>query len=299
MPTGFNPLDRVIDGGLRSRNLTVVAGAPGAGKTVMTLQWARNLARDGRKVIFACYEHDESTLLTRLLKLEMGEIPAESRLSEEGLVAKSALNRVGSGEVSLADASSESSLVRSAIDGLRSYSDNLLLLSASGATTTLERLVGVVEADTDALFVDYIQKVPHEETLSDEAARVTKATQALKELAMSANMAVVAVAASTQGGLAANRLRVHHLRGSSAIAYEADVVMVINDKFDVVSKSQMAHDMGNVERFKNQLVVSIEKNRDGEDGVDLEFDKLFDYMRIDPEGATVQERLIDDHLVTE
>ena len=33
--------------------------------------------------------------------------------------------------------------------------------------------------------------------------------------------------------------------------------------------------------------------------MDLEFDKQFEYLRIDPNGATVQERLIDDRLFTD
>ena len=299
MPTGFNPLDRVLDGGLHTRNLTVVAGSPGAGKTITCLQWARDLAHDGHRVIYACYEHDETTLLTRLLRLEMGEIPADERLGEQGLVAKSVLKRLGAGEVRMSEALQESDMLHRAYLSMQSYANDLWLLAASGTTTTVETLIAMVGSDTDALFVDYIQKVPLDEGYRDEAEGVTVVTQALKELAMAKNIAVVAIAASTRSGLEAHRLRIHHLRGSSAVAYEADVVLVLNDKFDVVSKSQMAHDMGNVERFKNQLVFSVEKNRDGEDNVDLEFDKLFDYMRVDPEGATVQDRLIDDHLVTE
>src|SRR5919202_633777 len=62
IPTGFQPLDRVLSGGLHPGELILLGGVPGAGKTVMTLQWARNLARSGGNAVFVCYEHEEADL---------------------------------------------------------------------------------------------------------------------------------------------------------------------------------------------------------------------------------------------
>lgn len=298
MPTGFTPLDRVIGGGLRTRNLTLVGGAPGAGKTITTLQWARNMARDGRRCVFACYEHDESTLLGRLIRLELGALPARERLSEEGRVARATLNRMDAGDITLREAVEQAPILIEPESVLRSYADRLWLVRASGVHTTLDELEAMIENDTDALFVDYIQKVPVDRD-GEERERITVVAQGLKELAMSANVAVVAVAAANVEGLEAPRLRLRHLRGSSAIAYEADVVVMLNDKFDIVSRSQMTHDLGNVETFKNQLIFSVEKNRDGDDMIDIEFHKQFDYLRVDPLGSMVKERLIDNRLFTE
>jgi replicative DNA helicase len=298
MPTGFSPLDRVMGGGLRTRNLTLVGGAPGAGKTITTLQWARNLARDGRRCVFACYEHDEATLLGRLLRLELGAMPAKERLSEQGRAARATLNRLDAGDLTLREAVEEAPILGEPETELRSYADRLWLVRASGADTTLEELEGLVDEDTDALFVDYIQKVPLARD-GGERERITVVAQGLKELAMSRNVALIAVAAANVEGLEAPRLRLRHLRGSSAIAYEADVVVMLNDKFDIVSRSQMTHDLTNAESFKNQLIFSVEKNRDGDDMIDIEFHKQFDYLRVDPNGSLVKERLIDNRLFTE
>ena len=46
-PTGMFPLDDVLDGGFRRQDLVLITGRPGAGKTVMALQWARAVARQG------------------------------------------------------------------------------------------------------------------------------------------------------------------------------------------------------------------------------------------------------------
>ncbi len=44
LPTGFDPLDGMIGGGLRKTELVLLGGAQGIGKTIGTLQIARNIA---------------------------------------------------------------------------------------------------------------------------------------------------------------------------------------------------------------------------------------------------------------
>src|SRR5579859_6041176 len=44
LPTGFDPLDGMIGGGLRKTELILFGGAQGIGKTVAALQIARNIA---------------------------------------------------------------------------------------------------------------------------------------------------------------------------------------------------------------------------------------------------------------
>jgi hypothetical protein len=71
LPTGFDPLDGLIGGGLRSTELVLLGGAQGIGKTICTLQIARNVARRGDYYSFyLSYEHTETHLMNRLLCLE-------------------------------------------------------------------------------------------------------------------------------------------------------------------------------------------------------------------------------------
>ena len=56
---------------------------------------------------------------------------------------------------------------------------------------------------------------------------------------------MLAVVASDKEGIASGRrMRVHHLRVRRSLAYEADVVLVINDKFDVVARHHLVFDVG-------------------------------------------------------
>jgi circadian clock protein KaiC len=52
MTTGSAPLDRLLGGGLPARSVNVVAGEPGAGKTLFALQMLFHQARQGNKCLY-------------------------------------------------------------------------------------------------------------------------------------------------------------------------------------------------------------------------------------------------------
>lgn len=52
LPTGVKNLDALLGGGLRTGTITVVAGPPGSGKTILAQQFAFNAARSGRRVLY-------------------------------------------------------------------------------------------------------------------------------------------------------------------------------------------------------------------------------------------------------
>ena len=82
---------------------------------------------------------------------------------------------------------------------------------------------------------------------------------------------VLAIAAADKSALrSGRRMRTNDLRGSSALAYEADVVLVLNNKFDIVARHHLTYDLSNAERFRDYAVLSIEKNRFGRDGDNVE-----------------------------
>jgi replicative DNA helicase len=297
--TGYDPLDRILDGGFRKRDLALVTGVPGVGKTVATLQWARHMARRGDNVIYVCYEHDEQALLTRLLLVEIGY---SDLADDEKRAARYALRRVGINGFDLGTAISTTPSLAKAHDSITDFAGQMWLLRASGAYTglpELDRMVVERGSGNTVLFVDYLQKVAVIPEPPDEAEKITRIAEGLKEIALDRGVAVVAIAAADRAGLESRRLRLHHLRGSSAIAYEADIVIILNEKFDIVSKAHLAYDPTRVEGYKAVSVLSLEKNRGGPAKVDLEFKKDFEHYRYQPTGGFVSERLIDERLVTE
>ena len=125
-------------------------------------------------------------------------------------------------------------------------------------------------------------------------------TEGLKDLALDHNVPILAVVASDKEGLVAGkRMRVNNMRGSSALAYEADTVLLLNDKYDVVARHHLMYNTTNVEKFRGWAVLSVEKNRNGRSGVDLEFPKRFDQGRFDTAGRLVVEQLVDERVFVE
>ena len=297
--TGFDLVDRVLDGGLRPHDLMLLGGSPGVGKTVAALQMARNMARGGRTAIYVSYEHDDPTMLGRLLALELGDMATPANAPELDRLRRVVVEAT-SGFRTLDSVIGSEPLAAEAYRRIEAYADRLVLVRGSGARTdltTIEALVTTAETDGDVVvFIDYLQKVAVHPEPEHEAEKVTRVAEGLKDLALSHEVAVVALVAADWDGLRAGRVRLHHLRGSSALAYECDVALVLNDKHSAVARSHLAYDTVRAETFKQQVVFSVEKNRGGPAMVDLEFRKDFLHYRFDPQGSYMAERAADDRL---
>ncbi|MFA9445205.1 DnaB-like helicase C-terminal domain-containing protein [Egicoccus sp. AB-alg6-2] len=297
--TGFDVLDQALGGGFRPGDLVVFGGAPGVGKTIAALQVARRAAVDGRSSVYVSYEHDHATMLGRLLALELAELPEPGPLGELDRLARVAVE-AAAGFRSLQDVLDAEPLLGRAYGRLDSYAERLVLVQASGTETDLvelQRLAGQHLDPGGLLVVDYLQRVPS--MYEDANDHVTAITQQLKDLAAHHQVVVLALVAADWDGLRTGRLRMHHLRGSTALAYECDVAILLNDKHQAVAKAHLAYDTANAERFRQAVVFSVEKNRGGPAMVDVEFRKDFVHYRFDPRGAYLRERLVDDRLAGE
>lgn len=300
-PTGFHPLDTYLGGGLRAGELTLLGGPQGLGKTTMVLQMLRNVVASGGTGLYLSFEHDSVTVLERVLGIE-----AAARYGIDAVPLRrirEAMENLDGHDGDLAARLSNAPGGAEAVDAVAEYASRLFVHRASGGTTDLNeiaRLAQDVVSETGSaplVVVDYLQKVPVLKGGHSEDDRITMVAQGLKDLALEAEVPVLAVVASDKEGIASGRrMRVHHLRGAAALAYEADVVLVINDKYDVVARHHLVFDVGNAERYRDFVVVSIEKNRTGIDRIDLEFRKRFDQGRFDPEGVPVAEQLVDERV---
>ncbi len=84
IPTGFKELDRVLGNGIVAGSLVLVGGDPGIGKSTILLQVCRNLAMDGRKVLYISGE--ESLKQIKMRANRIGPVTGELRfLSETNL----------------------------------------------------------------------------------------------------------------------------------------------------------------------------------------------------------------------
>ena len=193
-----------------------------------------------------------------------------------------------------------------AIEALMSigrYSDRLVIHRSTTAHTDMQSIsecAKEVYADTGQpplIVVDYLQKVkPFDRTMSEEQ-QITLITQQLKDLAIDFASPVLALSSADRDGLKpGQRMRARHLKGSTALAYEPDVVMIMNTKADIVNRDALVYDVNGLEQMREWTVVTLEKNRQGSGGLDIEFRKKFLQGRFDIDGTIVSERLVEERL---
>jgi replicative DNA helicase len=306
IPLGLTPLDKSLGGGMRTGELLLIGGAQGTGKTTLALQLARNIALGGQaSALYVCFEHDNEYLLNRLIALEsvidaMPQPTTGLRVSDVRREVLATSLAQGSGEMTELSANPR---LRGPIERIARYGQSLYLMRGTQTSTTVDNLRHLVDDHRQryperqlVVFVDYLQKVPVVPDPTSETERVTAVVNSLKDLALSEQVAVVSLVAADKEGLKASRLRNHHLRGSSAINYEADVIMILNEKYNIVAKVNIEFNPYQAQRFRDWIVLSVEKNRSGAHSIDLEFQKHFEYACFDPTGRTVQEKLIEERL---
>jgi replicative DNA helicase len=304
IPTGFSLLDSYLHGGLRVGELFLLGGAQGVGKSTWALQLARHVAAGGHgRVLYVCYEHPEEFLLERLIAMESvlagEEDPVGVGDLRNLLAARASASAAGDGERGIGDLLAELGEVRPVLARLAEYEERLFLVKA-GAMTTVEAIGSLARACPGAgplvVIVDYLQKVSVYPDPPSEEEQVRRSVEGLKELAMSQSVAVVAVVAADAEGVKAQRMRIHHLRGDTALAYEADVVLILNDKHRAVARHHVVYHPNVAEGFRSWVVFSLEKNRGGVDGVDFELRKRFAHACFDPAGGFLSEQLVDGRL---
>lgn len=303
-PTGFEILDFNLGGGFRSGELILLAGPQGLGKTTWAVQAVRNIARSGRSALFFSFEHDPQTILMRLISLESGLV-AGHQGPNFGRIRSAFEATEGEGGT-IGERLKATNGGLQAVENVAGYAERLIIHRSTGSSTTLDVIRSAVDevrrttGQLPLVVVDYLQKVKVPGSPLPDDDRATVVVEGLKDLALDVDIPVVAIVAADKAGIAAGkRMRVNNLRGSSALAYEADTVLILNDKFDVVARHHLVYDVGNAERFKHWVVLSIEKNRNGKDGIDLEFQKRFEQGRFEPAGQMVAEKLVDERVFVE
>lgn len=315
IPCGFDQIDRLIGGGLRRTELVLLGGAQGIGKTITALQMARNLAlNEAHYAFYLSYEHSEIHLLNRLICQESID-PTSDNVSG-GIRLKDLHNIVVSkrarewvrkdGNIGLYQILSQHPKTAKAIETINRYSDRLILMKASPAVTTLNVIRDftrqIVEATNGklVLFIDYLQKIAiYPERAVDENDKVTIIVEGLKDIAMTYNIPVVSIVAADREGLRSRRMHLYHLRGSSALDYECDIAILMNNKFHILSKDHVSFNPYKSDSYRDWVVFTLEKNRAGRAMIDVEFRMHPQHFCFNPKGNLVEQKLIDEKIIVE
>jgi replicative DNA helicase len=244
IPTGFASVDKLLGGGFRRRDLIVLGGDIGAGKSAFALGVALRVAQQGLGVAFLSGEMDEERLMERALAIEGRVAVDELRTAK-----MSDLTRAGIGAAAVR---------------LRGLPLSLLPLAADDFETTAARLDPLRQLGLVVL--DYLQLVPApaaaaRPTQDEETALVLRQ---LKALALERQVALLVAAQLPQFDAKRQdpRPTLDDFGHLGAVKQHADVVLGIY-------REEMYNPGGGVEGATELLV---QKNRNGPTGfVDLYF----------------------------
>ena len=244
VPTGFASVDKMLGGGFRRRDLVVLGGDIGAGKSALALGLALRVAQQGLGVAFLSGEMDEERLMERALAIE-------GRVTVDDLRAAKMSDQTRAG-------------IGGAAVRLRGLPLAMLPIAADDFDTMADRLDPLRQLSL--VVVDYLQLVPPPEGLNritqDEDTAIV--LRRLKALALERQVALLLVAQLPQFQAKRENPRptLEDYGVLGALKQHADVVLSI-------FREEMYRPGGGVEGA-TELIVA--KNRNGPTGfVDLYF----------------------------
>ena len=248
IPTGFGSLDKLLGGGLRRRDLILLGGDIGSGKSALALGIALRVAQQSVGVAYLSGEMNEERLMERALAIE-------GRVAVDELRAAKLNDQTRAG-------------VGAAAVRLRGLPLTFLSLSGANLETVFDQLNPLKQIGL--VLVDYLQLVPPSEmesardTSDEETALVLKQ---LKQVALERQVAMLVVAQlpGFQTGRDAKRPTLDDYGVMGAPKQHADVILSI-------FREEMYNPGGGVDGA-TELIVA--KNRNGPTG----FADLYFYRR--------------------
>lgn len=251
--TGYEVLDRLLS--IPQGAITIVAGRPGHGKTTFKLNLLARMLKAYRELSFAFFSYEESrrALALKLLMLESGEVLSEAhnfghflRYFKEERHTNAAIEQA----VSRYDEWTRS--------GRLLLSDQRL--TAEDLSSTIGHLAG--QGPLGAVFVDYIQKVPLQESSSSQRyLEVQKVSGLLLDAAVRQDIPLVLGAQLGRDPQSKDKVRLDNLRESGDIEQDANLVLGLLNK-----AKQEEEDSGKPAQRRVDLEIAVLKNRAGRAG---------------------------------
>jgi twinkle protein len=255
LPTQWEPLNAMMQGGLWRGELIVVSGSAGTGKTSLVLQWLNRFA-EVEKVpgYLMCFECPTKRMYMKLVEHREG-IPQTKQTLADIQRARKTLDKL---ELYLG------------------YKTGSIEEIADRVYAAVKRYgVQVIAFDNINYFVRSIGQT------ADEIAKVTKT---LKDVAVAANLIMLGIAQPLKFDTSERVIRQSDLKGSSAIEQDGDTVILLYRKPKTVDAKK--------ENFQAELgshspitLVQVTKSRWGTGGrMYLHFDGAYSrYRELQPD----------------
>src|SRR6478735_2052202 len=210
VPFPWESLNRAA-GGLAPGALTVVAGAPSNGKSILALQAAEGVAGNGLAVSYSSTEMTQRELMNRLVaaasEVSITKIQRHEADDDEKARWRAASRRVATLPIAVNPRTTVS------VRGIRSHARSLMRRGPLGA-----------------IVVDYLQQVDSTSHKHSEYEAMNEVSKQLKALALEMQVPVIVVSSVNRNRRQGQNPRdvpptLDDLRGSGTIGHDADLVI--------------------------------------------------------------------------
>lgn len=240
IPTGLEPLDKLLDGGIRRGEVFVLAARPSVGKSAMALQIILNVAYAGHPVALWSLEMRPKQWMRRALAAESGIHPSALRT---GTVPEHQLQ-------AFIDASQR----------LHALPLHFAVGETDPETWRMEAMRQAMHHDVRLMVIDYLQLMDPPRNAYSRENEVAQTSKAIKQFANTAGVAVLLLAQlnrDAEGRVPTKR----DLRESGSIEQDADEIFFLHRDMEPETNTLLDTGLG-----------ILAKNRDGETGAfGLEF----------------------------
>lgn len=299
LPTGFNNLDSILDGGLYA-GLYVVGAISSLGKTTFCLQVADQIAQRGQDVLIFSLEMAKNELIAK----SVSRLTLIKDLEENGSTAHAKTTRdILTGTRYKDYSQTERELINGAIAAYGQYGANIYITEGIG-NVGIEEIRDKVQKHTKltgkapVVVIDYLQIIAPAEIRATDKQNTDKAVLELKRLSRDYSIPVIGISSFNRDNYTAP-VNLASFKESGAIEYSSDVLIGL--QYEGMDYKEGEADGARQKRIRElvktaeqkgrsgqaqSIQVKILKNRNGSKGDTLlDFYPMFNYFTDKREGA--------------
>lgn len=292
IPTGFSPLDNLLDGGLYA-GLYIVGAISSLGKTTFCLQIADQIAQSGQDVLIFSLEMARNELIAK----SVSRNTLIEDMQKNGSTANAKTTRGILTGTRYADYSpAERQLIQSAVASYGNYAKNIYITEGLGNVGVDEirdkvqkhiKLTGAAPV----VLIDYLQIIAPADIRATDKQNTDKAVLELKRLSRDYSIPVIGISSFNRDNYTAP-VNLASFKESGAIEYSSDVLIGLQyagmdyqeGEADKAREKRLRELMKQVitdakEGKPQKIQVKILKNRNGSKGdALLDFYPMFNYF---------------------
>lgn len=261
-PTGFESLDKILDGGIKE-GLTTIIAIPGIGKTTFSMQIADNVAKQGRDVLIFALEMSRNELIAKSLS----RISYEKGTSRHRLFQTSNTFLFGYMQKDLSEDVRE--FMNECKQEYMSYAEHLFI-DESEAERTIKSIGEIIDNhikatnSTPLVIIDYAQIIaPSKDNLTDKK-NMDEIVLELKRLTRRLHIPIIAISSINRASYD-EVLSLSSAKESGGIEFTSTVLLGL--QYKPTKKKDGKYIVDNEEQGKKaikEIDLKVIKNRFGE-----------------------------------